>query len=176
MGRALDTDWITHIDDKGPHYNPVGLLVEVTIERNTFGRGADAEASAARVLTDAVALLNDQLGCAHSVTVSPFAEMDHDSIYGPNDTRASWGESICEFLETMTGVDRESAFTDAVSYLLHAELHRAARLDPLFDAKKVLKHAADLLDSALDSFDGDREDGPYACGDDGRGADFGEEE
>lgn len=167
MSRALDTDWTTHIDDKGPHYNPVRLLVDVTISRDTFGRMADAETSAAKVLTDAVDQLNNEFDCAHSVKVLPFADMEDDSLYGPNESRASWGESICELIEAMTGTERESAFTDGVSYLLHAELHRMSLADPNFDAKRAAHIARQLVESALESFAGDREDGPYACGDDG---------
>ena len=78
-----------------------------------------------------------------------------------DDTQASRtevGEALLRVMEEITGVDRESAFGDLVSYLLHAEMYRLAREEP---EARTFGEARDLLDSALDSFAGDSEDGPY---------------
>lgn len=151
MNRILDRDWNTPDEDKGPHYDPVRLVVDVIIERDTFGRMAGAEESAAKILDDGVAELNERFGCAHSVR--PLIHMGTDDGYTDNEVRAAWGEALLDYLGAVTGADRESAFTDAVAYLLHAEMLRLAREEP---------KARDLLDAALDSFAGDAEDGPYA--------------
>lgn len=53
----------------GPHYDPVRLTVDVTIDRDAFEPDEDAEDSAFKVLDDAVQVLNESAyDMAHSVT------------------------------------------------------------------------------------------------------------
>lgn len=152
----LDRDHITPDDDKGPHYDPVRLIVDVTIDRTAFPRSADAQTSAAKVLDDAVYVQNTETDLAHSVTV---VEAPDREGYADNEWRARIGEYLLDVLESLTGVDREGGFSDAVAYLLHAEMLRRSEEE---GQPRQFGEARDLLDMALDSFAGDREDGPYA--------------
>lgn len=170
----LDTDHSTPEADKPPHYEPFHVLVEATLDRSTIGRYADREEAARTVIDYAIALYNNERNTTHTLKVCASGTIDDDDLYAPNETRAQWGEQLLDCLEGMTGAEREIAFNDAVSYLLHAELRREAQNEPHFDARRVIERARDLLDAALHSFEGDRESGPYACGDDGRAAEFGE--
>jgi hypothetical protein len=73
-------------------------------------------------------------------------------------SRARVGEALLRALEDVTGAEREVAFSDLVSYLLHAEMLRLSEEE---GTPRQFGEARDLLDMALDSFAGDSEDGPY---------------
>lgn len=65
MKRPLDP---TPAIDASTHYDPVLLVVEVTIDRDAFDPDEDAEDSAFKVLDDAVQVLNESAyDMAHSV-------------------------------------------------------------------------------------------------------------
>ena len=77
-----------------------------------------------------------------------------------NTKRAAWGEELLTHMTELTGVDREDAFSDAISYMLHAEidrLHSERRTSAPTDS--VARY---LLNYGHDSFMGDEEDGPWA--------------
>lgn len=117
MKRTLDTQDDTQDFDGGPHFAPVEITVQVTIDRDAFPWDHDAQAAALKVLDDAVDYLNQQTGLAHSVRALEAAELTR-FYRSTGDTPSSHTLTVPDLMDE-NGDFEDSAWTymqDVVQY------------------------------------------------------------
>lgn len=78
--------------------------------------------------------------------------------------RSIWGDALHQQVHALTNTERENTFGDGVAYMLHAEIARMVQEgEKTAEAATLWAEdiAGELLMSALRSFVGDHEDGPW---------------